>query len=96
MKKATAFVQKSHVKSMIWPAKSPELNPKKILWWKFQKIVNEKDPSTKDLLIAIRGSWKLFNKEYCFKQEKPTPEKMNEEEKLSINSSYFIDEFNIF
>ena len=46
-KTVKTFLEERHIRSMSWPANSPDVNPIENLWWKLKKMVHDKAPTCK-------------------------------------------------
>ena len=52
------FLQQNNIKTMTWPANSPDHNPIKNIWAKLKNLIREKKPQNKDeFRLAIGSSW---------------------------------------
>ncbi|CAJ0921952.1 unnamed protein product [Ranitomeya imitator] len=71
------FLEKRHIRSMSWPANSPDLNPIEDLWWKLKKMVHDEAPTCKaDLATAIRESRSQIDEESCLTLIKSRPQRL--------------------
>uniref|UniRef100_A0AAQ5ZG07 Tc1-like transposase DDE domain-containing protein n=1 Tax=Amphiprion ocellaris TaxID=80972 RepID=A0AAQ5ZG07_AMPOC len=71
------FLEQRHIRSIKWPADSPDLHPVENLWWKLKKIVHDKAPTCKaDLATAIRESWSQTDEENCLSLVKSMPQRL--------------------
>ncbi len=60
------FLHNKDINSMSWPANSPDLNPIENLWWQLKRLVDNKSPTSKELLkTALKLSWAEISNDYC-------------------------------
>lgn len=74
-----AYLRSINVKTMAWPAQSPDMNPIENVWRELKKRVEYMKPTTKDeLLAAIQHCWKEIDAEFCQKLVESMPKRITE------------------
>lgn len=73
------YLRHNGIKTMYWPANSPDLNPIENLWAKVKLLINEKKPTNKeDLRHAIRQSWEEISPTNCKDLIESMPKRIKE------------------
>jgi len=79
-KVAAAVRESANVKTLIWPAQSPDLNPIENLWHEMKHAIRRRDPAPSSLLQLekyVKSAWKDIPPEYYRKLIDSMPNRIN-------------------